>query len=388
MTKRSGSIPRIAFDSWVLGGHIRHQGVHVYANNLLAHFREIATNYSVEIMPYVSKEMDNDANQFEAAPGFIPKQTKLLKQSRLWRYGGACTLASFQRPDLVFNPHCATLYMGNLAPAVTTIHDLIPVLMPFPSRRITQILRTFLWSAAHLSRAIITVSEHSKTDLMKIYKIPESKISVIYNGYDATRFNDTQPDAEMSKSLRSRLGINKPYLLHYGAIRPNKNLKRLIEAYRLLIERERELNVDLLLTGIVSPDHREIVAAAQEHTGKRGRIVFTGTVGDSELPTLIKGAVAVVIPSLYEGFCLPMVESMACGVPTIVSTSSCLPEISGGVLKYFDPFSIEEISSCMRDVISSKRLRHELSRNGTLRATHFDWRRCAKETLEILIAAC
>ena len=99
---------------------------------------------------------------------------------------------------------------------------------------------------------------------------------------------------------------------------------------------------------------------------------------------MLRGATLTVIPSLYEGFCLPMVESMACGVPTIASNNSCLPEVSDGVLRYFDPLQIEEMVACMQRALEDDALRAELSRRGKERAASFDWERCAEATLAVL----
>src|SRR5207302_1475811 len=107
----------------------------------------------------------------------------------------------------------------------------------------------------------------------------------------------------------------------------------------------------------------EVLAAAND-SGSRGNVVLTGAVSDADLAMLIKGASLAVIPSLYEGFCIPMVECMACGVPTIAANSSCLPEVSGGVLRYFDAQSVEAIAACMEDVLEDESLKKELIEKG------------------------
>ncbi|HWG40673.1 MAG TPA: glycosyltransferase, partial [Candidatus Acidoferrales bacterium] len=108
---------------------------------------------------------------------------------------------------------------------------------------------------------------------------------------------------------------------------------------------------------------------------------------DSDLALLIKGASLAIVPSLYEGFSLPMVEAMACGVPTVASRTSCLPEISGNVLEYFDPLFIEDIAACMHAVLRDFDLRLRLRQQGMDRSREFTWERCACQTLDILINA-
>lgn len=372
---------RIAFDTWSLGERARNHGIYVYARQLLANFRELGAQHGVEIVPYVSSQVDNDANGFAAAEGFVPRETRLLKFDRLWRFGGACALASLQNVNLVFSPHCTSFYFGNLAPAVVTIHDLIPLRVPWNSRRITATLRFCLWSAARFSRAIITDSLWSKQDLTHTYGLAESKVAVVNLAYNKEKFNTASPDPELLEALKSKLGIQKPYILHHGVIKPSKNLARLIQAYERMAERNRNLEFQLVLAGPAGWDYDDVLQAANR---SGGRVVLTGALNDDDLAMLVKGASLEVIPSLYEGFCIPMVEAMACGLPTIAASSSCLPEISGGVLKYFNPESVEEMSACMEEVLERGDLRKEMAEKGPVRAQQFDWRRCAEETMGVL----
>lgn len=371
----------IAFDTWCLGAHARNQGVYVYAGKLLQHFHEMAHAHGVEIAPYVSQEANNDANKWPAAPGFGPRPTRLLRFSRLWRFGGACMVAARQRPDLVFSPHCTSLYVGKLAPHVVTVHDLTPLFVPVGPRRISETLRFCLWWSARFSRAIITDSFHSRQDLVHSYKLPENKVSVVYLAHDQAVFNTSPYDPHLHRSLTRELGIQRPYILHHGVIKPNKNLKRLVQSFNLLLKKNRNLDLDLVVAGPFGWQHQEVLKAANENAGS---VIFTGPLKDEDLAMLIKGATLAVFPSLYEGFCLPMLETMACGVPTIAARSSCLPEISGGVLRYFDPESLEEMAACMEKALENHDLRTELSEKGLLRVQDFDWRRCAEQTLKVL----
>lgn len=379
---RGNANPTIAMDTWAMGVNARHQGVHVYSTQLLKHFRELAPDYSLELRAFVSKKNDPDG-VFKATPGFLPRPTRLLSHSRLWRFGGAWVLASLQGADLVFNPHCTTLYGSLPVPTVTTIHDVIPVVMPWQSR-VARMLRFLLASAAKSSRAIITVSEHSKADLMRIYGLPDSRVHVVYNGCDHAMFNCSPINPDALRGIRNRIGSDRPYILHYGAIKPNKNLARLVHAYRRVLDRNPSLDFDLLLVGARDRGYDEVMEAVRETQGGRGRVIVTGPFESDDLATIIKGATVAVFPSLYEGFCLPMIESMACGAPTIAADSSCLPEISGGVLRYFDPRSVEEMVACIEAAVMNEDLRRELAVRGRKRALEFDWRRCAEETLSIL----
>ena len=142
--------------------------------------------------------------------------------------------------------------------------------------------------------------------------------------------------------------------------------------------------MDLVLAGPLAWQHQETVDAAKAGNDDRGKIVLTGALNDRDLSLMLRGAVLEVIPSLYEGFCLPMVEAMACGIPTIASNSSCLPEISGGALRYFDPYSIEDMAACMEEALLSRDLHAEIAGRGRERAQKFSWDLCAEETLAVV----
>ncbi|HXB20211.1 MAG TPA: glycosyltransferase family 1 protein [Candidatus Solibacter sp.] len=377
----------IAFDTWSLGSRFRNHGIYVYTRNLLESFRQMAAEHSVNIFPLVCSGANNDANAYQDASGFHPRQARLLRFGRLWRFGGSCVSAFAAESDVMFCPSGTVFPVKGLVPVVATIHDVTPVVMPSHSRRISSMLRFQLRSSAKYSRALITDSECSKQDLINIYRLPESKISVVHLGYDKNNFNPEPPDPDRQHELLERLAVRKPYVLHHGMIQPRKNLVRLIKAYRLMLERNGSLDLDLVLAGPMGWQYDEILSAANEKTAMKGRVVFPGALSDADLALLIKGASLSVIPSLYEGFCLPMVESMACGVPTIAADTSCLPEISGNVLRYFDPLSVEDMAAKVESAVFDTGLRQQLRIGGLDRVRIFSWERCARETLAVLIAA-
>ncbi len=373
---------RIAVDSWTLASRFRCQGTYVYTQNLLREFKRLARqDPSVSFSLFASGRNGNDAIHIAPEERFELCSSALLDHDRLWRFGGAGLSASRSCADVMFIPTAATLPVGRV-PAVCTIHDVTPIAMPSHSAKVSAIQRFLLRGCARLSRMIITSSECSKRDIVALLGVPEEKVVVIHDGCDQSLFNADPPDMETLAALRWRLGIEGPYLLHHGTIQPRKNLKRLIQAYHLMLA-DTDLNFDLVLAGQQGWASDEIVNAATESRG-RGKVILAGVLGDSDLALLIKGASLAVVPSLYEGFSLPMVESMACGVPTIASRTSCLPEISGNALTYFDPLSIEDMASCMHAVLCSSELSSSLRQRGIDRARDFTWQRCARETLNVL----
>ncbi len=370
---------RIALDSWVLSNRFRNHGIQVYTQHLFRAFRRIAATEEIELTLFANPEY-SDA-ELGAARHFAIKNSGLVHRERLWRIAGASLAARGDGADLLFSPSATVLPTG-LVPVVCTIHDVTPVVMPSHSAKINAVQKLFLWASARLSRAVITDSECSKKDIVKIYGVPEEKVSVVYLGFNKAVFNDVEPDREAQKVLLQSCGIDRPYILHHGTIQPRKNLKRLIEAYRLMLTRNPSIEVDLVLAGGLGWHYEEIMATAKEPG--RGRVLLPGPLSDPELALLVKGATLAVIPSLYEGFCLPMVECMACGTPTIAANASCLPEVSGGTLRYFDPLSVEEMSVRMEEVLKDAGLRQELAAKGKQQATRFEWEACAQKTLAIL----
>jgi glycosyltransferase involved in cell wall biosynthesis len=377
---------RIAIDSWTLASRFRCQGTYVYMQNLLRVFKKFARQDSrLRFSLFASDRNGNDAVKVAPEQNFDIRSSTLLDHDRLWRFGGAGLSASRSRADVMFIPTAATLPIG-LVPAVCTIHDVTPITMPSHSAKVSAMQRVLLKGCARLSRAIITSSECSKRDIVRLLGMPEEKVEVIHDGCDQALFNADPPDVAALAKLCARLGIKRPYLLHHGTIQPRKNLKRLIDAFRLMLTDDRNLEFDLVLAGQLGWASDEIVIAAAKNCC-RGEVILAGVLADADLALLIKGASLAVVPSLYEGFSLPMIEAMACGAPTIASSTSCLPEISGNALAYFDPLSIADIASCMSKVLNNPELSRRLRQKGIDRAREFTWERCARETLDVLIRA-
>jgi glycosyltransferase involved in cell wall biosynthesis len=373
---------KVAFDASTLKSRYSHHGIQVYTRNLLGALRRTAGDRGIEIRPFIPAS-DESTVALAEGPGFRPRKSALIRFDRLWRYGGATARAWLDGADIILNPNGASLPIGTLLPTVTTIHDLTPMVMPCFPRRITLLLKFLLSRSARLSTAVITVSEHSRKDIVRLCGVPPSKVHVVYEGYDRALFCDVPPDRAALGELRARLGISRPYVLHHGAVQPRKNLPRLIVAYAALLARNPKLDFDLVLAGPLAWQFEETVAAAKGACSGRGKVVLTGALSDQDLSLLLRGAALEVIPSLYEGFCLPMIEAMAC-VPTIAANSSCLPEISGGVLRYFDPYSVGEMAACMEEVLQSSDLRAELAGHGKERAQQFSWELCAQQTLDVV----
>lgn len=370
----------IAFDTYFLAPRFRNVGIYEYAKSLFNEFKRMAAHdRSTDIRYFVSPRHSEEMFESESSPGFEAISTQFLGWNRLWGPGLVSYAAIRAGADLIFSPSPLIVPVG-VVPVAVTIHDAIPIRLSRDIAGNNTRLKMFTRFAAKMSQKILTDSEHSKKDLVDIYNVPPEKVSVVYLGYDRTTFNSSPADPVAQPALLQRVGIRGPYILHHGMVQKRKNLAKLIEAHAILLNRQHHLQYQLVLAGAFGFGSEEIRRVADRGV-TQGKVIFTGPLPAEELAQLIKGASLCVIPSLYEGFCLPMVEAMACGVPTIAANSSCIPEISGGMLRYFAPQSEEDMASVIVEVLENGDLQRTLVTNGLRRASQFSWRRCAQETM-------
>lgn len=374
----------IAIDTWYLSKRFRHTGTGVYLYNLLSRFLKIAqTEISgLEFHGFIGPN-DDWADEEPDWSLLRVHKTSALASWRIWFLGGMAVNTWAVRPDLIFLPNSMGSIPNPFCPLVSTVHDVIPNRLPREMLDVGRLGRYLIWASTRLARKIITVSEWSKRDLIESYGIDPERVAVTYEGYDADLYNPAASDPEALAALLNRLGVRRPYVLHHGMLQLRKNLQRLIQACDRVHKLSKEADAQLVLAGPMGLGCQEILEV-RERSPRRDQIVVTGVLSRADLALLIKNASLCVIPSLYEGFCLPMVEAMACGVPTVASTSSCLPEVSGGVLEYFDPLSVEEMAEVVRRALEDSDLRCRLRENGLARAAQFSWERCARETLRVL----
>ena len=275
--------------------------------------------------------------------------------------------------------HCTTPY-GTFMPCryknIITICDVTPLLFPGTHGRMNVLHHRFVLPAI-LKRAdrIITISECSKRDIVKVYGIPEKKISVTLLAADERYKADPEgsPGASLAK-------LPRPYILNVGTLEPRKNLDGLIRAFaRAKLE---GIPHTLVITGARGWGESRLAPLINE-LGLSASVFFTGFVEDEELPHLYRGADFFVYPSLYEGFGLPVLEAMACGTPVITSDSSSLPEVAGGAALLVDPQSDVEISTAILKLADDPDLRQVMREKGLSRSGRFSWADTSSETLKI-----
>jgi glycosyltransferase involved in cell wall biosynthesis len=227
------------------------------------------------------------------------------------------------------------------------------------------------------SDRIITVSHKTKRDLIQAFPEAESKIRVIYEGVS----DEFQPvnDQSVLTAVFNRYGISPPYILFVGILDPNKNILRLVEAFESL-KRESKPSHKLVIVGRKTW-YYEVMKKQVARLGVDDHVIFTGHVPEKDLATLYSGADVFVLPSYMEGFGLPVLEAMACGVPVIAADGGSLPEIVGKAALLVHPFDPASIAGALHTVISTPDLRATLREKGFERRKDFSWEKMATETL-------
>jgi glycosyltransferase involved in cell wall biosynthesis len=257
---------------------------------------------------------------------------------------------------------------------IATIHDAKPLLFPElrPKRNLgARIERALVGDSRTKLDHVVTISNSSRRDLIRHLELAENRITAVPLGIDSARFHPIRP----SQSSRA-----KPYVMSLAGSDPTKNIITLVKAFAAVPERLRR-TYDLVLIGDVSkrPDVRD--AIEQEGIASQTRLV--GVVSDEALIGWYQGADVFAFPSLYEGFGLPVLEAMACGIPVLCSNNSSLPEVAGDAAVLVDPRNVKQWSDELTRMLDDAQLRQELSERGRARALTFSWDRTASETVAI-----
>lgn len=285
--------------------------------------------------------------------------------------------------DVFHCTHLSPLTVANL-PQVTTIHDIVPLIRPeLVSNQLVLVFAELLKANIRNSTKIIAVSQATKDDLVKYCQVPAEKIAVVY---EAAREEFKPVNAELARPILTKIGlctdrVNIPYFIFVGNIEPKKNVKRLLLAFKQFSMRDRR-GCKLVMVGSAAWGFDDVKELMQEMI-TAGILIHPGYLPTNELPALFSHAQALMLPSLIEGFGLPVLEAMACGCPVITSDIPCIREISGDAAIRIDPLSIDEICQAITAVASDESLRGKLSQLGLAQNNLFSWKRCARETLEV-----
>lgn len=263
---------------------------------------------------------------------------------------------------------------------IITLHDVIPYRMPETvSNRYLKIFSEYIPKIVPLCDGIITVSNFSKKDIVKSFNFPENKIYVTHlASEDIYKPMDKRVSKYVAKKYYS---ITEDYILYVGGFSPRKNILGLIDSFNKLITLYKKP-----LSLVIAGKRGESYSTYKEHTEKLNisdRVLFPGFISIEHLPYIYNAAKLFVYPSFYEGFGLPPIEAMACGVPVITSNTTSLPEVVGKGALLIDPLNKTDLCHAMLNVLLDNTLKNKLISSGIKRASELSWKKTAKNTINI-----
>lgn len=348
-------------------------GIGEYAFELLRQFSELRTK-DIEFRIYLKNAPLQD----------LPEENenwkyRVLKPGKLWtQWRLPFDLYTHKpRPDVFFSP---SHYAPRFSPVPTVISVMDLSFLYFPELFYKKdLLQLRSWTKYSINKAIkiLTISNSSKNDIIKEYKIAPERVTVTHPGIKD--FTSLRPRIYGMNQLKNKYGIGERYILFVGTLQPRKNIVRLIEAFSKLSEKDLEL----VVVGKKGWLFEEILEKPKQ-LGIENRVMFLENVGNEELPLLYKHAICMVLPSLYEGFGLPVLEAMKYECAVITSDVSSLPEAGGDACLYVNPEDTDDIAAKMSTVINDEKLRKDLIEKGKMQITKFNWENTARETLSAL----
>ncbi len=335
-------------------------GLGTYALNLLDHL-------NTQGVTLLSARPRDGYNHYLVPASLASDRGRQAHLARLvWQQVRVPEICRILKADLLFSP-VPEAPLDGPCPTVVTVHDLIPLRFPgpFPSL-LTKYFQFYIPRVLHRAAHIICDSEATAQDIVQFYNIAPAKITPIPLAHDAAHF---YPRA---------LPVGN-YFLYLGRQDAHKNLDRLITAFARL-----KGDCELWLAGPPDPRRTPMLKAQIAAMSLGRRVRFLDYVPYEALPALIEQAIALVFPTLWEGFGLPVLEAMACGTPVITSSLASLPEVAGDAALYVDPYCVASIAEAMHAVASTANLRTALRERGLVRAAQFSWQKTAEATAAAL----
>ncbi len=320
-------------------------------------------------------------------------EVRVIPLPRLWTHVRLAWEVRRHSPDVLFVPaHVMPLMCP--VPTVVTVHDLGYLCYPQAHRPYDRwYLDLTTRRHARLAAYIVADSQATRDDLVRHYQADPDRVIVVYPGRDEKLARVESPGAVTdvrerygilgvpSEAKRRTNGMGGDYLLYLGTLQPRKNLVRLVEAFAHL--QPAAIDMQLVLAG-KKGWHCEVLIDRVRSLGLSGRVAFPGYVDDDDKAALISGATALVYPSLYEGFGLPVLEAMACGTPVLTSNVSSLPEVAGNAALLVNPLNVDDISAGISRLITDADLRRSLVMKGYAQVRKFSWARAGYQVLQVL----
>jgi glycosyltransferase involved in cell wall biosynthesis len=347
----------------------RSAGIHWYIHNLLQHLPQ--ADPGVDYTVFLRELGYPQADGLRLVPTDLPTHRPPIRF--LWEQVIQPWAARRAGLDLLHCPAFVGPLVGSV-PFVVTVHDLSYLLFPegFRGRNRTY-LRILTQRSVRRARRVIAVSESTRQDLVRLYGLAPDRVDVVHNGVDPG-FRPL-PREEVA-TFRAKRALPEQFLLFVGTLEPRKNIVRLVEAYAGLPKPRSPL----LLVGGKGWFYDQVFARVEE-LELVNEVRFVGYVPEDELPWWYNAATALVYPSLYEGFGLPALESMACGTPVVTSTSSSLPEVMGQAGIQVEPTDVPALTAAVQRVLQDATLRAQLRAAGLTQAARFSWPGTASGTV-------
>jgi glycosyltransferase involved in cell wall biosynthesis len=366
----------IGIDMRMLGNG--HGGIGRYVFELTKNLLETDQNHKYLLFYNQDNSQEQDINYLKrhANTELVPtdirhysfgEQTSFLK------------ILNKHHPDLMHFPNfnIPLFYKG---PFVVTIHDLVH--HKISGHKKSHLLHFYAYkkiiaAAAQKSRAIITVSQYSKKDIVKYLQVLPRKVEVIYEGASLP----TDNLEETAQEVKKKYILNKPYFLFVGVLERKKNIVSLTRGLDVFLKKYK-FDVDLVIAGKADRHYPEVKHKALD-IKFNDHLVFTDYVSDRDLAGLYKGAYAFVSASLHEGFGLPGVEAMKFGLPLAVSNIEVFNEIYDNAAVYFNPLDTEDIAEKLNLLVKDKQFYAQMQQKSLQRSQVFDWKKTAEKTLEV-----
>lgn len=376
---------RVGIDIRVLGSQYK-SGVEEYTENLLAHM--LPDNPEVKFKLFYSGNQEllkkyswlglGNVELFQSP--FSGKFT--FASSRLFGYPKLDDVVG--GVEVFFSPHFLLAPLNRYCKRVMTFHDL-----SYLRFREFFSVRRDLWHRFQISLfgksgrpdRIIAVSESTKNDLIEHYGIEPEKVTTIYSGISDTI---VRPSQEELDEFRKKNELPREFILFLGKLEPRKNVPALIKAFNLIKSSNKFENLNLIVVGAKGWLFKDIFEEA-ERSPHRSKITFKNYITDEDKKFYYSLASVFVYTSFFEGFGFPPLEAMACGTPVVASNNSSLPEVVGDAGILVDPYNAVDISNGVKAVVGDHNLRNALIKRGYERVNIFDWKRCAEQTMEVIL---
>ena len=363
-------------------------GIGVYSYNLVRSLRSLYKNDVLKLYACSGFTGRSKAtNPFEGDPHVSLSPSLRIPTSLLhlsWSYLGLPQVESIIGDVDLVHGLSYVLPRARKAKKVLTVYDLTFMLVPqtHPFSR-QKFLPALVKRSVRDADAIIAISESTKQDILRVFHVPDHKVTVTYLGVDHSTFNPNAPRSAIEK-VKKKFSITKNYIFYLGTIEPRKNVDILLRAFQE-VRRRTNREFQLVLSGKIGWKVENLMKAIRA-LAESGDLVYTGYISEDEAAYLYNGAEVFVYPSQYEGFGIPVLEAMACGCPVIASNSSSLPEVVGDAGVLVEPNNMEELSEAIVKVLHDGGLRRALKEKGIQRAAQFDWAKMAMATRDLYVS--